>query len=830
MKKINYLLMGGAVALTMASCSQDELLKDRVDDGRYHITVKLPMEVATRSLGDGLTADNLYMAVYDADNGNALIYDDLTLNFGGEISTEVALTLAKGKSYNIAFFALSPTAADDKVYNFDSTNGQITVKYENMKSDPNIQDAYDCFFKLHSIQNFSGTTQSQEVLLNRPVAQINWGTNDLDPLTNPAITNNFGDDGEYILSGLTTKAYNTYDFFTGAVAGQDTYGDVVTTGGADNNGLVEVALPRFAAPIDESFPVDGYKYVAMQYLLAPQSEYLYNLTLNIGNGGNTSAAHIEDVVNVDNAPVQANYRTNIYGSLLSEDVIITVTKDKVWGDPDYDVVFINGIPYYVIKQGNQSLIRKGGYMILDEDYNYTGISEGAYLYIDKNTVLDLNGHELSSSRPGTYEATMTIGGANVTNVTISNGTVLPLENDRPTTTGDAGTATIYFRPSSACELTLDNVTVTGSHPVYMHSSNANSKITINSGTYYPTNGGVEAVYVQNGGKVTINGGTFGTPGLQTGYLLNIQDQLRAGQDPRNFIEVYGGTFINFDPSNNAAEGTGTNFVADGYKVVASIVGEDTYYTVLPADAITVDGVNTTMAQALESAKDGDTIFVSSGTMATPVDFNKSVTIKGMGAETSILQANNAYWTSSNGANLTFEDVQLKSFVNNTNHTSMGFNGAGNQTYTNVIFDGEFHVFTGNATFTNCAFNYYGVTGNNYQLWCQTNGTTNINNCSMECETGKAILVTAWGSQYKVGGNININGLTVTTQGTGDKAVVEIHSEDYTSAGTININNVTYTPETSFGGGLWREINNTTGAATKFYNVFVNGQEVQKSAQ
>lgn len=48
------------------------------------------------------------------------------------------------------------------------------------------------------------------------------------------------------------------------------------------------------------------------------------------------------------------------------------------------------------------------------------------------------------------------------------------------------------------------------------------------------------------------------------------------------IIVKGGTFVNFDPSNNTAEGAGTNFVADGYKVVsASQTNGEVWYTVVP---------------------------------------------------------------------------------------------------------------------------------------------------------------------------------------------------------------------------------------------------------
>ena len=47
------------------------------------------------------------------------------------------------------------------------------------------------------------------------------------------------------------------------------------------------------------------------------------------------------------------------------------------------------------------------------------------------------------------------------------------------------------------------------------------------------------------------------------------------------VIIQGGTFINFDPSNNSAKGAGTNFVADGYKVVPQTqTNGDIWYTVV----------------------------------------------------------------------------------------------------------------------------------------------------------------------------------------------------------------------------------------------------------
>ena len=104
-------------------------------------------------------------------------------------------------------------------------------------------------------------------------------------------------------------------------------------------------------------------------------------------------------------------------------------------------------------------------------------------------------------------------------------------------------------------------------------------MTINGGSYY---GGGTAVQVQKG-TLIINGGhfavePFGEP-YGTNFLLNCIDS--AYRNGTAKIIVKGGTFVNFDPSNNTAEGAGTNFVAGGYKVVSeNKTNGEIWYTVV----------------------------------------------------------------------------------------------------------------------------------------------------------------------------------------------------------------------------------------------------------
>ena len=105
----------------------------------------------------------------------------------------------------------------------------------------------------------------------------------------------------------------------------------------------------------------------------------------------------------------------------------------------------------------------------------------------------------------------------------------------------------------------------------------NGKVVINDGIYRNETDnsarGTDLIYASGTGCIEINGGTF--EAAKPEWTLNVKDaDYKAGTAK---IIVKGGKFKNFDPANNSAEGTGTNFVADGYQSVL----EGDYYVVKP---------------------------------------------------------------------------------------------------------------------------------------------------------------------------------------------------------------------------------------------------------
>ncbi len=116
------------------------------------------------------------------------------------------------------------------------------------------------------------------------------------------------------------------------------------------------------------------------------------------------------------------------------------------------------------------------------------------------------------------------------------------------------------------EVTINGTTgkVTGTQALFVK----DGLVKINGGSFFGTSINAEAVYVINNGNVEIYGGTFDGDGSSANFVLNEYDSTRQATD----ITVYGGTFVGFNPENNAAEGAGTNFCAEGYAALPDLNG------------------------------------------------------------------------------------------------------------------------------------------------------------------------------------------------------------------------------------------------------------------
>ena len=144
----------------------------------------------------------------------------------------------------------------------------------------------------------------------------------------------------------------------------------------------------------------------------------------------------------------------------------------------------------------------------------------------------------------------------------------------------------FVRYATTINLNGQKMTSTGNQSVIDVTAGGDLTVTGN-GTVDASGGrdSITAVTVDNGGKLTIEGGTFlgkdgnsciynagGTVEIKGGtfkggadFTLNCYDEAYKNGSAK--IVVTGGKFYKYDPSNSKSENPAANFVADGYKVV-----------------------------------------------------------------------------------------------------------------------------------------------------------------------------------------------------------------------------------------------------------------------
>ena len=241
---------------------------------------------------------------------------------------------------------------------------------------------------------------------------------------------------------------------------------------------------------------------------------------------------------------------NEYQDEFIDGIAITVyaTQDTVEND-SFDNTYDANATYYPVIDlaGLKDAVKNGGNVAVDADVQVSGTDTAAQrTIIAKPTTLNLNAKIVSPDNMGNNN---------------TNFCALIVDADTTINAGESGG--------------ID----TGTNGGYGINVRNGATLTINGGSYY---GGGTAVQVQEG-TLTITGGHFAVEafGEPYGYnfLLNCIDS--AYKNGTAKIIVKGGTFVNFNPANCKAEGAGTNFVADGYGVVATPqTNGDVWYTVV----------------------------------------------------------------------------------------------------------------------------------------------------------------------------------------------------------------------------------------------------------
>ena len=326
-----------------------------------------------------------------------------------------------------------------------------------------------------------------------------------------------------------------------------------------------------------TFLTDGFQVMSKGNLALK-----YKLEIDLSNLDAGSDAKLLDVIKFSVVKADKTRAVDLdefVGNLTSESnksevMYIKATMDSAAGN-DYQGLTLNGIKIkvYATQDTVENDSKDNQY---DKDATYPVANVGKL-----KTAL-ANGGIISVTED---IQTNNIGDTEEDRIIINQPTTLNLEK-KIVTPDNMGNNNTNF-----CALIVDANTIinagekgginTGTNGGYGINVRKGANLTINGGTYY---GGGTAVQVQEG-TLIINDGTFACepysdPQYGYNFLLNCLDSAYKGGTAK--IIVKGGTFVNFDPSNNSAEGARTNFVADGYKVVSEAHGSDTWYTVVKA--------------------------------------------------------------------------------------------------------------------------------------------------------------------------------------------------------------------------------------------------------
>ena len=660
MKQTKYIL---AAALTMLAlgCNKEQVT-EAVPDGTevsVTFTAELP-GMQTKAIGDGLTAKNLSVAVYDdASNaaGTHIVTLDKTAVFDA-LHTTVEYSLVKGKTYHFIFWA----QAEGAPYTFNPETKKVAINYTGAAND----EKRDAFYAVKTLKVTGPATEP--VQLHRPFAQVNFGTSDSAAATVAGVTPTAS-------LFTATDAASSFDVFAG-----------------EGTDPVRISFTEATLPAEQLTLKDGtsYTYLAMNYFI-PAGK------LNETHVSNLSATFkgVSDdvVISVPSAKVQANYRTNIVGNLLTDQVVFNV--EIVPAFEDETTIDIENI---TTAAGLRTALANGHSAKLAADIT---IDETISVPAGKDVVLDLNGHEINNAE-------------DLWNETTGDWSLVSVRGGSLTIKGDG---LLKAKENDCFAVDVQD----GGHVI------------IEDGEYISN---VHAVYVWVG-TAEIRGGKYSVqqkyqdPAKADEFVLNCYDAHH--RDGTAKIIVTGGEFVSFNPADCWAEGAHTNFLAPGYKSVKNgnvySVILSNLYTVASQqdfdDAVTAINASTdtdikltldaNVEWATGNAGDGaNTIFTNT---AAVVDFDlngHSVTATGMGGFKSAAKVN-----FHNGTIIDETAYSSENGETAWEFTYLEFEGAA-MSFKDVIFNNTVMFCTAMTTAEACTFKGLSTLASNnpneYALW------------------------------------------------------------------------------------------------------------------
>ena len=511
-----------ATLFAAASCQEELSQPDLMAEGDLQavtFSVAAPAGLQTKALGDGMQDLDLEVAVYAGSQNAAGTLE------AGTLLTSITPQIVETESNK---WTVTLSLVKDYHYDIVFWAQVADAPYTFSAKEKTVTATYetaandekrDAFYYLCENYNILSDVDTK-IFLTRPFAQVNLGAADYTALTALGINDLFS-------AVAATKVPNVLNLLDGTVSGE-----------------ADVKFVLAAAPVNESaIIVDNktYTLVGMNYILAAAEGATADMTLKFQYNGKTTPFEIE----VPAVPFKRNWRTNIYGNFFTGDVIYNVEiKPDFSGDENINSDLTL-----------QSVFQQGGTYVLTHDEE---LAEALELSNGKEVTIDLNGFDITALN-GVDAFYVTDGTLTITN---SNEKAVGTVKTQDMTAGYA----VFVDGENAKAIIEGGNFVIGVDDLASNPENQASN---------------SAVYTKNGATAEIKGGTFSVETEQkidvvnkTRFLINEND------NNRGTITITGGTYVDFDPADNLAEGEGTNFLADGHKTVSAEDAGQTVYTVV----------------------------------------------------------------------------------------------------------------------------------------------------------------------------------------------------------------------------------------------------------
>lgn len=451
LKHLTYTLVGAAL-LALGSCAADDPQPQTPDgsEATVRFTAEIPAEFQTRAYSDGTQLRYVMCAAYihNADGTTSLFGTPANYEVHEGLTATVDMRLLAGYTYDFVFFASAyDVLGTGSPYTFDAAAKTVNISYADVTND---SDQRDAFFANRLQVAVTRQGVNDAVTLTRPFAQLNFGTNDLsDSKLAPYVAN--------LETMVTAPSCDRLNLATGDAYFSDPTAQKVT-------------FALASLPDGETYPVTGgYEYIGMDYILPPggASSTQIDAVFTAISGQTTINSFT-----LSQIPVTRNYRTNVYGSLLTSTSNWSTLVDMGYNPGDFHDIYtaaelsaaLNAGGLYTLKadvdlsqvaQGSPTL-DAGKTMVLNMDANLTQSSTF--------TTLTNNGTLKIIMGPGRYmevdpnSITNAAGTTADGNIIASSGNLYIEGGTIRVKSGSTGTASNAIFSYSAGSMTIKNVT------------------------------------------------------------------------------------------------------------------------------------------------------------------------------------------------------------------------------------------------------------------------------------------------------------------------------------------------------------------------------------